>query len=252
MIIDKKALAYVNMYAIFGVIPKLCELDNEAAELIKNSNVSIGFDVKGGPCGTLIFKDGKCSFCEGLVNPKIKLPFSSVEKFNGMIDGTVTPIPSKGFTHLGFLLKKFMPLTDILTKYLRASNEDLKNRKFFTISTTLMLYVIAGAVAQLGNHDPVSKSSASYIPDGKMRLSINEGPSATIISKNHVLEALNEDCDDFRSFMSFSSIDTARALFDGKINAVAAIGTGDVRVGGMVSQMDNVNRILDRVALYLA
>jgi hypothetical protein len=189
---------------------------------------------------------------DAIVNPKIKLPFSSVEKFNGMIDGTVTPIPTKGFTHLGFLLKKFMPLTDILTKYLRASDDDLKNREFFTISTTLMLYVIAGAVAQLGNHDPVSKSSASYIPDGKMRLSINEGPSATIISKNHVLEALNEDCDDFRSFMSFSSIDTARALFDGKINAVAAIGTGDVRVGGMVSQMDNVNRILDRVALYLA
>ena len=52
--------------------------------------------------------------------------------------------------------------------------------------------------------------------------------------------------------MSFADINVARDLFDGKINAVAAIGTGDVRVGGMVSQMDNVNRILDRVALYLA
>ena len=41
-------------------------------------------------------------------------------------------------------------------------------------------------------------------------------------------------------------------LFDGKINAVAAVGEGKVRVGGMISQVDNVNRILDRVSLYLA
>ena len=44
----------------------------------------------------------------------------------------------------------------------------------------------------------------------------------------------------------------ARDLFDGKINSVACIGTGEVRVGGMISQVDNVNRILDRVAEYLA
>ncbi len=249
---DNTALAYVNLHAILGVLPKLCELDGEAKKLIAKDNVSIGFEVKGGPCGTLIFKEGKCTFKEGLVKPKIKLPFSSPEKFNGMIDGTVTPIPSKGFTHIGFLLKKFMPLTDILTKYLRASEEDLKDERFFTVSTTLMLYVIAEAVAQLGNHDPVSLTSASYITDGKMRLTIEGGPAATLVAENHKLRSFPEDCKDFRSYMSFKDIRTARALFDGNINAVAAIGTGEVRVGGMVSQMDNVNRILDRVALYLA
>jgi hypothetical protein len=45
---------------------------------------------------------------------------------------------------------------------------------------------------------------------------------------------------------------TARQLFDGQINAVAAVGLGKVKVGGMISQVDNINRILDRVALYLA
>ena len=36
------------------------------------------------------------------------------------------------------------------------------------------------------------------------------------------------------------------------INAIAAVGMGQVRVSGMISQVDNVNRILDRVAIYLA
>ena len=44
---------------------------------------------------------------------------------------------------------------------------------------------------------------------------------------------------------------TARDLFDGRINAIAAVGMGQVRVCGMISQVDNVNRILDRVAIYL-
>ena len=250
--IDKTALSYVNLHGILGVIPKLCLLDEEAKKLIDGVNMSVGFDVKGGPSGTLIFKDGICEYQEGLASPKIKIPFSSPEKFNGMIDGTVTPIPSKGLVHVGFLLKKFMPLTDILTKYLRATEEDLKDEAFFRTSTELMLYVIAGAVAQLGNNDPVSRASASYIPDGKMLIKINGGPSATVIAKNHKLTAVHGPCEDYRSYMSFADINVARDLFDGKINAVAAIGTGDVRVGGMVSQMDNINRILDRVALYLA
>lgn len=250
--IDQTALAYVNLHGILGVIPMLCKLDSEANKLIQGTNVSIGFDVKGGPSGTLIFKDGECRYEEGIKNPKIKLPFSSPEKFNGMIDGTVTPVPSKGFTHIGFLLKKFMPLTDILTKYLRASEKDLKNEEFFKKSTELMLYVIAGAIAQLGNNDPVSRASASYIADGKMLIKIIDGPSAMVIAENHKLKAVYGSCEDYRSYMSFADINVARDLFDGKINAVAAIGTGDVRVGGMVSQMDNVNRILDRVALYLA
>lgn len=68
-----------------------------------------------------------------------------------MIDGTVTPIPRKGFTRIGFLTGTFIKLTDILTRYLRPSAEDLVDEHFFEVSTTLMLYVIAGAVAQIGN-----------------------------------------------------------------------------------------------------
>jgi hypothetical protein len=44
----------------------------------------------------------------------------------------------------------------------------------------------------------------------------------------------------------------ARQLFDGKVNAVACVGTGLLRIGGLVPQVDNISRILDRVALYLA
>ena len=52
--------------------------------------------------------------------------------------------------------------------------------------------------------------------------------------------------------MEFGSIQTARDLFDGKVNSLACVGTGDISMSGMISMIDNMNRILDRVSLYLA
>ena len=52
---DAKTLAYINMFAILGAIPYLCDLDREAAELIKGTSDSVGFAVKDGPEATLFF-----------------------------------------------------------------------------------------------------------------------------------------------------------------------------------------------------
>ena len=254
--IDKTALSYVNLYGIFGAIPKLCELDEEAHALIADDHISIGFSVRGGPCATLIFDGGTVSLEEGLVHPTIKIPFSSPEKFNGMIDGTVTPIPSKGFTRIGFLLKKFVKLTDVLSRYLRPSEEDLADEEFFCISTVLMFHVITGAVSQIGNEDRIGRASASYIVDGNVRMLISEDgktvAAAHIVAKDHHLRTVPADTENAMSMMEFVGIRNARGLFDGTASSFTLICNSKLHLKGMISQLDNVNRILDRVALYLA
>ena len=249
---DQRTMAYINLYAVLGTIPYLCELDSEAKKLIEGENLSIGFSVKGGPCATLSFESGKCSLIRGCESCTIKLPFSSPEKFNGMIDGTVTPIPTKGFTKIGFLLKKFMPLTDILSSYLRADREALKDPVFFEKSTKLMFHLIASAIAQIGNVDKVGRASASYIVDGAVKLGIGNEMALTIAAKNGKLLAVHKAPKTFTSYMVFEDMKLARDLFDGRVNSVACVGEGKIRIGGMISQVDNLNRILDRVALYLA
>ena len=253
MMTDAKTLAYINMYAILGAIENLCELDEEASNLVKTKKpVSIGLDVTDGPSATLTFHNGRCRMEQGIENCDVLLPFATCEKFNGMIDGTVTPIPLKGYTKIGFLLSKFMPLTDILTKYLRASEEDLKDDKCFEISTKLMFYVITVALSQIGNNDEIGKFSASLIPDGIIDVSIKDCVAATIRVKNNHMVTIKQQSDAFRSQMQFCDIRVARDLFDGKINAIAAVGEGLVEMHGLINMIDNVNRILDRVALYLA
>ena len=242
------------MYAIFGTLENLCELDENARALLKNKKpISIGFDVKNGPAATLYFKNGYCRLEDGC-NPKctIKLPFSSCEKFNGMIDGTVTPIPTKGLIHIGFLLKSFMPLTDLLTKYLRPDPKDLEDKEFFTISTKLMFYLITVALSQIGNRDEIGKFSAHLIPDGDIKMGITGGPAAVIRVRDHHMVTIKKAPESYRAIMEFTSIELARDLFDGKVNSVACIGEGTIIMGGMINMIDNVNRILDRVSLYLA
>ncbi|MGM9522006.1 MAG: hypothetical protein ACI3VB_05960 [Oscillospiraceae bacterium] len=249
---DQRTLAFINLHAVLGGLVRLCELDDEAGKLIEGKDVSVGFSVKNGPEGTLIFKDGKCSFKRGTEGCMVKLPFSSPEKFNGLINGTVTPIPSKGFTKISFLLKEFTQLTDMLTKYLRPEPEALKDERFFNISTTIMFHLILDAVSQVGNEDKVGRASAGYIVDGDVKLGIDGGPVGFIRVKNHRMRAYHQAPENFMSYMEFADMHTARDLFDGNVNAVSCVGQGVVRIGGMISQVDNINRMLDRVAIYLA
>lgn len=250
---DSRTLAYINLYAVLGSLENLCELAPEASSLLTNKKpISIGFEVKGGPSATITFKNGRCRMEQGCSKCDVKLPFSSCEKFNGLIDGTVTPIPSKGFHHIGFLLNSFTKLTDLLSKYMRPDPEDLKDPDFFRISTLLLLNTITVAIAQIGNNDEIGKFSASNMVDGEISFSIKGAASTTIRVKDHRLLGIKKASDNPRAIMEFSSIELARDLFDGNVNAIACVGSGDIVMKGMISMLDNLNRILDRVALYLA
>lgn len=253
---DSKTLAYLNLFAIFGAIPRLCELDDEARALIADQKIDMGISVKNGPAGVLHFDCGKVTLTAGEGPCHIRLSFSGPEKFNGMIDGTVTPIPTKGLLRVRFLLKTFIPLTDILSRYLRPTAEDLADATFYRNSTVLMFHVITAAVAQIGNVDRIGRASASYIVDGNVRMLITEGEqlvvAAHITAKDHILTTHPTDTEQAMSIMQFEGIRNARGLFDGEMSSFTLICDGKLKMRGMISQLDNVNRILDRVALYLA
>ena len=250
---DTAVLARCNLFAVLGAIPHLLKLDPEAAALVAGTNIKVGFSVKNGPKATLIFKNGEAEMVKGTDGCSIKLWFPSADKFNAMIDGKGSPIPVSGFHHLGFLLGAFTKLTDLLSAYLRPEPERLADPVFFERSTTLMLYVIGRAIVQVGNHDKVGRFSASNITDGKIKLGIGDSLAVAIHCKdNHLMFNHTPNDEGVTSQMVFDSLTTARDLFDGRINAIAAVGMGQVRICGMISQVDNVNRILDRVAVYLA
>ena len=150
------------------------------------------------------------------------------------------------------MLKTFVALTDRLTELLRPSEEALRDPAFFKLSTELTFYTIAVSLAQIGNQDAIGRASASYMLDGDVAFLIKDGPAATLRVKDHHLLAIKKAPEKPRAIMQFDSLQLAHDLFTGKINALECIGLGTVEIRGMLSMVDNMNRILDRVALYLA
>ncbi len=54
-----------------------------------------------------------------------------------------------------------------------------------------------------------------------------------------------------RAIMEFKTIDLAYGLFTGTASTMAELCAGNIYMAGMISMVDNINRILDRVAVYL-
>jgi hypothetical protein len=238
---------------VLGTLENLCELVPEARKLLAGkSPISVGFQVKDGPSATLTFADESCHMTEDCNSCTIKLPFSSCEKFNGLIAGTVTPVPSKGLTKISFLAKTFAPLTELLTRYLKPSKEDLEDSNFREINTKLTLYTAAAAIAQIGNQDQSGRFSAGLMPDGDIAINVKDVMGITVNVKNHRLTTLKKPCDKPRAVMTFSSLDIAGQLLNGEASAMACICNGTVTMGGMLPMIDNMNRILFRVGQYLS
>lgn len=252
---DSRTLAYINMYAVLGTLENLCELDEKAKEILSTIEkpISVAFDVKGGPSATLTFSKNGCRMDDGVKSDcDIKIPVANCDKFNGIIDGKVTPIPTKGLTKVSFLLKTFTALTDRLTEVMRPTEEALKDPDFFRLNTLCTFYTVSVAISQIGNQDAIGKFSASNIVDGDVQLGITDTVYATIRVKDNHLITIKQASDKPRAIMEFCDLELANALFAGTVNSIDHVGNGNITIRGLISMVDNVNRILDRVALYLA
>ena len=240
---EQKAMAYVNMYGVLGALENLCVLDAEAKAIVQTIKkpVALCFDVKDGPCRTFRFSADGCRVTEGSEGCTCKMHFASPAAFNRMIDAGKPGMPVKGVvTLLSFLTGPFTKLTDRLA-----------DRAFFEENTLMTMYVIAGAISGLANSDSIAKISAENTPDGDISLGIRDIAAVTIRVRDHVFTTVKAPAENPRALMEFADIDLANGLFAGKVSTINEMCKGNIRLAGVLSMVDNVNRILDRVAVYL-
>ena len=252
---EAKAMAYVNMYGVLGTLENLCALDAQAKEILSGMKkpVSLCLQVKDGPCRTFHFSREGCRITEGDQGCTSKMSFASPEKFNALIDSSKPGMPVKNPVQvLSFLLGPFTGLTDRLTELLRPSEDAMKDPAFFEESTILTLYTISGAISALANNDSISRISASYTPDGSISLGIKDTVYVTLVVENGRFTTVKEKCDAPRAIMEFDSLQLASDLFGGRVSTINEMCKGTIYLRGMINMLDNVNRILDRVSVYLS
>lgn len=252
---DQKAMAYVNMYGVLGALENLCGLDAKAKEILKKIKkpVALCFDVKEGPCRTFHFDNAGCKITEGSGGADCKMNFSSPERFNLLINESKPGVPVKGAVKLlKFLTGPFTKLTARLEEVLRPDEKALADPAFFEENTLLTMYVIAGAVSALANTDTIARISAENTPDGDVYLGIKDKAAVTVSVKDHHFTTIKSAPENPRALMEFASIELANGLFAGKVSTINEMCKGNIRLAGVLSMVDNINRILDRVSVYLA
>lgn len=253
---DNVTKAKINLYAVLRNMQELCEMDDEAKELIKNEKLSVQFVVPDVGEATLIFKDGHCKFIPHKAPAALTLWFTSPEHFNKMIAGEKTiPIFLNVFK-VGFLLKVFQKLADRLSYYLKPVDkpldELLQDENYFRINTYLTAYTAFFALCEIGNSDEKGRASASRIPEGEIQLSVKDGPSMVVsIDGNHVMGARIGTTDNPRAMMVFGSMRTANDILNGKSDIFSNLGSGNFMIKGYLPMLDNLNKLLSQVGFYL-
>lgn len=254
--VEEKAMAYVNMYGVLGSLENLCAIDEKAKAILSKLDepAALCFSVVNGPCCTFTFSKDGCVMTEGKEGCNMMMTFAAPKLFNALIDKSIPGVPTKAPAKtLKFLMGSFTELTNILNDVLRASEETLAaDRALFEENTVMTMYVIAGAVSALANYDSISRISAGNTVDGDVQMSIPGVASITIRVKDHKFQAIKHASENPRATMEFADIDLAHGLFAGTVSTINEMCKGRIVLAGMISMIDNINRILDRVSVYLA
>ena len=245
--------ANLNLYAVLRNLEDLVKYDPEMAELAADWDISLQFTVLKGPVAGVSFKNGECSVVRGRVkSPSVRLFFTSPAHLNKMFDNKANPIPLKGFTKLGFLMKDFPKLTERLEYYLKPTDELLKNKDYLEMNTRLTLNTAAYAVRELASLDSVGAVAARRIKDGVIQLLVSPGGPAVYISFEggsvKIEKAVHEKP---MAVMEMKGLKTANDFLNGRIDSFSAVASGKVLIKGQISMLDEMGLILDRIPLYL-
>ena len=245
--------ANLNLYAVLRNLETLVACDGQAAELIKEWQVTLQFSILGGPTLYLTFDKGQCKAGEGAhPSPDVRLFFLSAGHFNSMMDGKGSPIPLKGLTRLKFLTKEFPKLTDRLEYFLTPNDTLLADDTYREVNTRLNLGVAAYAVCELATWDPMGKLNAASMPEGTVAIKVlPDGPSVSIVKNGGGYAVGEEHPENPMAVMTFRDMGVANDLMNGKCDAFAALARGDVSMKGKIPMIEAVNLLMDRIPHYL-
>ena len=250
----QKVLAHLNMLAVLPRLEELVQYDAEAQELIMGMKFSIRFRVFNGPSILIAIGNGKISSTtDTTLSADTGLLFTSYEQANRMFAGEkVVPIPYWGAWKMADL-KRFTQLSGLLEKYLKPSEDNLKDPGFKAHAVKMTLHTIAAGVAQVAQHDEKASHWAEAVPEGVAMFKVlPEGPAACISVQGGRFRPIWGEVKTPTVSTTFKDIDTALNLFTGKLDAFAALGGGDVRISGLIPMADHLNAIIDRVGWYLS
>ncbi|MGP6204546.1 hypothetical protein [Microbacterium sp.] len=252
--IDERVLAAINLHAVLGALPRLIELSPDAARLLARETsrpTTLSLSAPGGLRAHYRFERSGITSLTEREGRGPTLMFRSAAHLNAVIAGTAQPIPVAGPAGIRFLTRVFTPLTEMLARMLRPSEDDFADPVFAERSTLLTLDVAAHAIAVVANEDLSGKFSAAHMPDGDLDFEVGDDIRYRFEVQGHRVRVDPDHSDAPRAALRFADLDVAGGILSGRESALACVCDGRLQMRGFIPLIDNTSRILDRVGTYL-
>ncbi len=245
--------AHLNLHAILPNLEELVSFDPEIRQLVGTWDIAVAFAVRGGPQAHVSLRNGQCRVDRGSgQRTNVKLWFTSPRHLNDMFDGKGNPIPLKGFTRLGFMKSEFPKLTDRLEYYLRGSDAAAQDERIHEFVTRCMLYTAVFGLAELATLDPAVADLVAHTPNGTAEFKVlPDGPTAYLVHQDGAFTAGKGPAESPNVRMQFRDVKVCNDLLNGRVDAFAAMGRGDVVIKGFLPLADQLSAMLEYLEPYL-
>ena len=234
----------------------LATYDKDAHEIIGSTAAAIVFRIRGGPAITIRLADGAAGYERGAApDASVVLLFFSDRHLNAFFSGNAwaVPLPVWGGWRAA-LLSRFTRLTDRLKAVMDGQPLVLATSDGRALHARLSLIAAGLGLAPLAMGDGPARAALAHTPYGLASFTIGGAKDATVWF-DHGANA----CDagwgppprrpDVE--ISFDDSAVAYSALRGEIDTIAAIGTGQIKVAGLVPLADGLNLAMERVADYL-
>jgi hypothetical protein len=244
------------LHAVLPCLGALVTHDAIARQIADTITATIVFRIRGGPAVTIRLANGVATFERGAARaPSVVLLFFSDRHLNAFFSGKswAIPLPVWGGWRLA-LLARFTRLTDRLTAVLDGAPEVLASAEGRALHTQLSLIVAGLGLCPLAAGDAPARSALAHSPLGLACFTIEGAQNATVWFDHGA-----NSCDSGwgppprRPDVTISFVDysVAYGALREEIDTIAAIGTGEIKVSGLIPLADGVNLAMERLSDYL-
>ncbi len=247
--------AVLSRLYLEAVLPCLADLSAEDAAtraILEDAHGSVALRVLGGPGAVVTFHQGRIAWNRSSPSwPSVTLLFFAPWHLNAFFGGAAwaVPLPIWGGWRVG-LLARFSKVAQRLEAVLNGHAEVLAQPQGRRLYARLSLIAAGLGLAPLAAGDAEAGTMLETLPHGLAAFSIEGEPNSTVwfdSAAGHCVSGWSDPPRRPDVCIVFGSVSLAYAAMRDEADTMASIGTGEMRVEGLVPLADGLNVVMERL-----
>ena len=253
---DPAVLSRLYLSAVLPCLTDLAAQDGTVVDDLGQLHASIVFSILGGPAATIRLQGGQILWEDGCSrNASVILMFLGDRHLNAFFSGNqwAAPLPVWGCWRVG-LLARFSKLAERLEAVLDGAQQVLHSAAGRRLHARLSLIAAGLALHALAEGDAAAQHILRSLPPGLASFTIAGEPRGTVWFDHGSADNRAGWGDPPRRpdvCIVFADIATAYGALRGEIDTLAAVGSGQIRIEGLVPLAEGLNFAMERVRVYL-